>query len=129
MPEELLYSVDLWLILAASIFLFLGFTEAGFRLGWRARARVSEDSKSEITTIQAAMLGLLALILGFTFAMAMSRFESRKEVVLDEANAIGTTFSGRNCSRNRRAKRSPTCYVSMSKFDWPSTKQAPTRRS
>lgn len=38
------------------------------------------------------MLGLLALLLGFTFAMAMSRFEVRKQLVLDEANAIGTTF-------------------------------------
>ncbi len=37
------------------------------------------------------MLGLLALIIGFTFAMALSRFEARHEAVLNEANAIGTT--------------------------------------
>jgi len=37
------------------------------------------------------MLGLLALIIGFTFAMALSRFEARREAVLNEANAIGTT--------------------------------------
>ncbi len=38
------------------------------------------------------MLGLLALLLGFTFAMTVSRFEVRKQLVLDEANAIHTTF-------------------------------------
>jgi hypothetical protein len=37
------------------------------------------------------MLGLLALIIGFTFAMALSRFEARRVAVLNEANAIGTT--------------------------------------
>ncbi len=37
------------------------------------------------------MLGLLALMIGFTFAMALSRFETRRDAVLSEANAIGTT--------------------------------------
>lgn len=37
------------------------------------------------------MLGLLALLLGFTFFMAVSRFETRQSLVIDEANAIGTT--------------------------------------
>src|SRR3954470_8437915 len=38
-----------------------------------------------------AALGLLALMIGFTFAMALSRFEARRDAVLKEANAIGTT--------------------------------------
>ena len=37
------------------------------------------------------MLGLLALMLAFTFSMALSRFEARRDAVLNEANAIGTT--------------------------------------
>jgi hypothetical protein len=37
------------------------------------------------------MLGLLALIIGFSFAMALSRFEARRDAVVNEANAIGTT--------------------------------------
>ena len=37
------------------------------------------------------MLGLLALMIGFTFAMSLSRFETRRDAVLNEANAIGTT--------------------------------------
>jgi hypothetical protein len=38
-----------------------------------------------------ALLGLLALMMGFTFSVALSRFEARLDAVLDEANAIGTT--------------------------------------
>lgn len=39
-----------------------------------------------------AVLGLLALLLGFTFALAVDRFETRRVLVLQEANAIGTTY-------------------------------------
>jgi hypothetical protein len=38
------------------------------------------------------VLGLLALLTGFTFALAVDRFEIRRELVLKEANAIGTTY-------------------------------------
>jgi hypothetical protein len=39
-----------------------------------------------------ATLGLLAFLLAFTFGLASSRFDTRKEFVLDEANAIGTCY-------------------------------------
>jgi flagellar basal body-associated protein FliL len=91
-PEELFYDVGLWLILAVSIGSFLLATEAGFLLGRRSRSSSDDQSKSQVYTIQGAALGLLALLLGFTFAMAMSRYDLRKQMVLEESNAIGTTF-------------------------------------
>lgn len=42
--------------------------------------------------IVSAVLGLLALLLGFTFSLALDRFEDRRALVIEEANAIGTTF-------------------------------------
>ena len=36
------------------------------------------------------MLGLLGLLLGFSFAMAVGRYDLRRPLVVDEANAIGT---------------------------------------
>jgi hypothetical protein len=90
--KELLYNLDLWFIFGVSIVFFLMGDEVGFRLGRRKRPTVSEDARSQIITIQGAMLGLLALLLGFTFSMAMSRFEVRKQQVLEESNAIGTTY-------------------------------------
>jgi hypothetical protein len=47
--------------------------------------------EENVPTLEGAVLGLLALMIGFTFAMALSRFELRRDAVLDEANAIGTT--------------------------------------
>jgi membrane protease YdiL (CAAX protease family) len=39
-----------------------------------------------------AVLGLLALLLGFTFSLAVERYETRRALVLEEANAIGTAY-------------------------------------
>lgn len=39
-----------------------------------------------------SILGLLAFLLAFTFGLAAARFEARRQTVLEEANAIGTTY-------------------------------------
>jgi hypothetical protein len=66
--------------------------EIGFLLGRRARPDIDDRTRSQISTIQAAVLGMLALLLGFTFSLSTSRYEIRKQLVLEESNAIGTTF-------------------------------------
>lgn len=65
----------------------LAFGELGLWLGARAGVRGTES----VSTLESAILGLLALMIGFTFAMSLSRFEARRDGVLVEANAIGTT--------------------------------------
>jgi hypothetical protein len=67
-------------------------TAVGFRLGSRNASVTAEVSRSQFSTIQGAVLGLLALLIAFTFAMAVSRFDIRKNLVLEEADAIGTAF-------------------------------------
>src|SRR4051794_31998189 len=42
--------------------------------------------------IASAVLGLLALLLGFSFALALDRYDVRRSMTLQEANAIGTTY-------------------------------------
>ena len=42
--------------------------------------------------VVSAVLGLLALLMGFTFSLAVDRFEARRVLVLEEANAIGTAY-------------------------------------
>jgi hypothetical protein len=66
--------------------------EIGFRLGLRRRARSDDTERSHIGSLQGALLGLLALLLGFSFAMSVGRYDARKSLVLKEANAIGTTY-------------------------------------
>ena len=54
--------------------------------GWRRR------SQSQIGVIQGAVLGILGLLLGFTFSMAVERYDRRRDLVLQEANAIEITW-------------------------------------
>ena len=67
-------------------------TEAGYRIGRRERASGKAPPESHVSAIQAALLGILALLLGFTFSLALQRYDSRSEAVVDEANAIGTAY-------------------------------------
>jgi len=87
--QDWLYEANQWLILAISLGMLLAVTEIGFRRG-RRRDGSANATVTQITTLQAAAFGILALLIGFTFAMALSRFEERRDVVLAEANAIGT---------------------------------------
>ena len=66
--------------------------ELGFRLGMRLHVSHDEARKEQIGGLQAAVLGLLGLLLGFTFAMAVARYDARRDLVVQEANAIGTTY-------------------------------------
>jgi hypothetical protein len=62
------------------------------RIGIRLRARGGDASHEDAGYILSAALGLLALLIGFTFSLALSRYEMRRDLVLREANAIGTTY-------------------------------------
>lgn len=57
----------------------------------RLRARVAAI-KDEFTLVQGATLTLLGLIIGFTFSMAIGRYDQRKNYEEEEANAIGTEY-------------------------------------
>ncbi len=82
-----LYNYPLLMIFLVGLVLILAASEIGRRIGVQASAR----GGGNISTLESAVLGLLALMIGFTFAMALSRFETRRDAVLSEANAIGTT--------------------------------------
>src|SRR3979409_289684 len=62
---------------------------AGARLRKRYPS-VSDEQKDDLSVILAAILTLLALIVGFSFSMATNRYDQRKNFEEAEANAIGT---------------------------------------
>lgn len=67
--------------------------EAGFRVGRRAgRRREKDKAGGQLGAIQGAVLGLLGLLLGFSFAGAAGRFVERQDLILQEANMIGTAY-------------------------------------
>jgi hypothetical protein len=90
--EGFLYGMHEVAIQCTFLALMLAATEVGFRLGSKIEASTPADVKSQISTVEAAVLGVLALLLGFTMSMAVSQFEVRKQLVLDEANAINTSY-------------------------------------
>jgi hypothetical protein len=66
--------------------------EGGCRLGQYRSRRAEHEKESPVGAVVAATLALLGFMLAFTFGIAGSRFDARRQAVLDEANAIGTTY-------------------------------------
>jgi hypothetical protein len=85
--EQLHSFVFLAIFLVGVAIVFLA-SEFGWRLGIRTNGH---GASGNISALEQSLLGLLALIIGFTFLMALMRYEARREAVLNEANAIGTT--------------------------------------
>ena len=83
-----LNSLELGLILFAIVF---GATAIGVVLGRLVRHR-SEHLREPFGVLQAALLGLVGLVLAFGLALAVGRYEARRAAVVDDANAIGTTY-------------------------------------
>jgi hypothetical protein len=83
-----LTSVELALLLFAVL---LGATGLGAFLGQRVR-HLSDSLKEPFGILQAALLGLVGLLLAFGLSLAVSRYETRRANIVTEANAIGTTY-------------------------------------
>jgi hypothetical protein len=76
----------------AILLLVLLSVEGGYRLGKYQRSRSEEEKEAPVGAMVGATPGLLAFMLAFTFGLAATRFDTRRQVLLDEANAIGTTY-------------------------------------
>lgn len=72
--------------------LMLVAAEAGRRLGVARLARDAGGLAKGSGSAEAAMFALFGLLIAFTFSGAASRFADRRDLVVDEANAIGTAY-------------------------------------
>jgi ABC-type multidrug transport system fused ATPase/permease subunit len=89
--REIMYSQNSALIVSG-LFIFMLLTmEFGFRSG-RSKQASATEAITQANAVLASMLGLLALLLAFTFSAALQRYENRSQTVVAEANAIGTTY-------------------------------------
>jgi hypothetical protein len=90
--EQFFTAFPLWgLFLLTLGILFVAF-EAGFLLGRHRYNRFNTEKDSLVGPMVGAMLGLLAFMLTFSFGVAASHFNTRRHLVLDEANAIRSTY-------------------------------------
>ncbi len=79
--------------LAVGLFLMmLLLLEVGRRVGQHRVKRDPGGARAGAGTVDGAVFGLLGLMLAFTFSGAASRFDARRQLVVEEANDIGTAW-------------------------------------
>jgi hypothetical protein len=84
--------LPLFVVFLIAIVLAIGSMEVGYRVGASRRLASQKQAESPVGAILGSSIGLLAFLLAFTFNVAVERFDARRHAVLDEANAIGTTY-------------------------------------
>lgn len=79
------------LMVAGGLFLaILAFLVIGRRIGLAMKAKDGKEPAAG--ALDAAVYGLMGLLIAFTFSGAASRFEDRRHLIVEEANAIGTAY-------------------------------------
>jgi len=81
----ILISVTLFLVMLASV-------DIGRRVGTRHAARDPEKWSAGLGTVEGAVFGLMGLLVAFTFSGAASRFDTRRHLIVEETNDIGTAY-------------------------------------
>ncbi len=87
-----LQSASTVLIAITLFILLIVFYLFGFRIRGRVVKSNPEQTIEDLGQINGTLLGLLALLLAFTFSMSNSRFDTRRQLVIEEANNIGTAI-------------------------------------
>ena len=87
----LMNSIPIWLLFIIVFTIGMIAAQVGVRIG-KLREQRGVKEKDPGGAVVAAMLGLLAFMLGFTFSITSNRFADRKQLIIEQANAIGTCF-------------------------------------
>ena len=88
MLEIIVFLVGLLCLFAAVVALL----EVGRHLGIRKRAKDPEGATKGLGSLEGAVFGLLGLLIAFTFSGAADRFNHRRALIVEEANAIGRAY-------------------------------------
>jgi hypothetical protein len=86
------FNLGAWLIPLGLFIGMLLLLEAGRRIGLRRRARDLEGARAGLGAVEGAIFGLMGLFIAFTFSGAATRFDIRRQLIVQEANAIGTAW-------------------------------------
>lgn len=87
-----LYQVDASIVVLLTIGAMALASEAGYRIGKRRQGRAGDVGREHFAAVLGAILGLVALLLGFTFSMSTQRYETRRQLVVADANALNAVF-------------------------------------
>lgn len=87
-----LQSTSVYLVTVIMFVSVIAFYLLGYRVRQEAVARKPERANTDLKAINGMLLGLLGLLLAFTFSMANARFDNRRSLIIEESNTIGTTI-------------------------------------
>ena len=85
-------AIPIWALFTVTIIVVMVTIEVGYRVGYAMHRRSEDEKESPVSAIAAAILGLAAFMLAFTFGMVSDRYHDRRELVRDEAIAIRTAW-------------------------------------
>jgi hypothetical protein len=92
LDESILYTIPMWaagLVFLTALFIAV---EAGYRAGLVQRKKWKDADSGGGGVVLTSLFAILGLVLAFTYASGVSRFDMRKAAILAETNAIGTAF-------------------------------------
>jgi hypothetical protein len=85
------FRMSSWVLSLALLAVIVGATVLGLWIGRSVRHK-AEGLREPFAVMQAALLGFMGLVLAFGLSLAVERYEGRRAAVVEEANAIGTTY-------------------------------------
>src|SRR5690349_21534030 len=85
------FQLSTWIVALGLFVVIAGATALGLWIGRSVRHK-ADSLREPIGVLQATVLGFMGLILAFGLSLAVGRYEGRRAAVVDEANAIGTTY-------------------------------------
>jgi hypothetical protein len=109
-----------------TLIILLSLAAALGAVGLQRAIPLSEDARDNYNVVQGATLTLLALLIGFTLSMAVSRYDQRKNYEEEEANAIGTEYLRSDLlgdQRSTQVKSLLRAYVQL-RIDYYKTRDA-----
>ena len=86
------FALSIGLLAFGLLFGMLALMEIGRRIGIRRMVQDAEGARAGVGAVEGAIFGLMGLLIAFTFSGAASRFDSRRQLVVEETNAIGTAY-------------------------------------
>ena len=92
MSSQVLDSLPLFGLFLVFAITALATYEIGFRIGRRWQQRSPDEKEGPTSMLVGSLLALIAFLLAVTMSMAVDRFDTRRQLVVEEANAIGTVY-------------------------------------
>ena len=95
LTDDVLYQLNPYLSALVMFVLLAVAAEGGYWVGRRRKAHAHMDLETvtgHLNEIQTVIFAVLGLLLAFTFSTAVSRFDARKQALIQETNAIGTAY-------------------------------------